>query len=248
MNKKLVSEIFNVLKNNRERGLELIEKHIRKTIYGVAFSYTKDHQLSEDIIQDVYMKLHNLDSVFLPSKSELSWLYTVTKNISLKYLDKRNKYSLKDEIDSYESNDKVFEDDTFNDMIDNLSDIQKEIISLKIRSDLTHKEIGQLLNKPPGTIQWLYSVSLKQLRKTLVTLTLLLGVTGLLGFGRYGYLYYDYKNLPDGINPDINMELLYFDQIALYSLTIFLLTGIIIVFILNLSKKFPTKSNLNVSK
>ena len=49
---------------------------------------------------------------------------------------------------------------------------EKEIISLKILSNLSFKEIAKLLNKPTGTIKWIYYKSINTLKLLLSNLAM----------------------------------------------------------------------------
>ena len=61
----------------------------------------------------------------------------------------------------------IIEKDTFNRIIAKLNEKEQEIVSLKILSELSFKEISQILNIPIGTVQWKYYKALHTL-KTLI--------------------------------------------------------------------------------
>ena len=42
---------------------------------------------------------------------------------------------------------------------------EKEIATLKLIGNLKYREIASLLNKPMGTVQWIYNNAIKKLRK-----------------------------------------------------------------------------------
>ena len=57
---------------------------------------------------------------------------------------------------------------------------EKEIVALKVLGGYTHKEISQMLGKPIGTVQWIYSMAVKKLKKLLISLMSLfvMSITG----------------------------------------------------------------------
>lgn len=93
-----------------------------------------------------FEKLYLIDKEKLPNRNESSWLYSITKNETINYL-KRNKnnidldsiYNIED--DNNEIN-KIIDQDNYNRLISNLNNKEKEIISLKIVSNLSFEEIG----------------------------------------------------------------------------------------------------------
>lgn len=66
-------------------------------VYKIAFSLIKNKENSEDIKQIVFEKIWKMNQENLPTKSEASWLYTLTKNETLNYIRKQeNTISLDD--------------------------------------------------------------------------------------------------------------------------------------------------------
>lgn len=42
---------------------------------------------------------------------------------------------------------------------------EKQVVMLKIVRDLKHKEIAEILDKPLGTVLWLYNKAIKKMKK-----------------------------------------------------------------------------------
>ena len=128
----------------------------------------KNKQDAEDVVQIVFEKLYLIDKEKLPNRNESSWLYSITKNETINYL-KRNKnnidldsiYNIED--DNNEIN-KIIDQDNYNRLISKLNNKEKEIISLKIISNLSFEEIGKLLKEPTGTIKWRYYKAVNTLK------------------------------------------------------------------------------------
>ena len=114
----------------------------------------------------------------LPENSELSWIYTITKNQTIDYLRKnRSNIDLDQIYDIQEKNSKIQEIvdiDFYNRTISGLDEKEKEILSLKILSKFTFKEIGQILNIPTATAQWRYYKSIHTLKLLISNLALLI--------------------------------------------------------------------------
>ena len=168
INVKELEELFIEIKYGNKIAFEKLYNNYNKLIYSIAYSILKNKQDAEDVAQIVFEKLYSIDKDKLPTRNESSWLYSVTKNETINYL-KHNKnnidldsiYNIED--DNNEIN-KIIDQDSYNRLIDKLNDKEKEIISLKIVSNLSFEEIGKLLKEPTGTIKWKYYKAVNTLK------------------------------------------------------------------------------------
>lgn len=168
INKKDIKILFNKLKEGDKEALKEIYNKCNKIVYGIAFSILKNRDNSEDIVQIVFMKIMNMSKDLLPIKNEMSWIYSLTKNETLNYIRKQKDlvnieeaYFLLEEDKEIE---KIIEKDSYNNLIKKLPEKDREIISLKILSNMSFREISNLLNIPIGTVQWRYYTSLHSLK------------------------------------------------------------------------------------
>ena len=160
--------IFNEIRQGNTNKLNALYENYNKLIYGIAFSVLKNKEDSEDIVQIVFMKIFQIDKNKLPTINEASWLYSLTKNETINYLRKKKQEINLDEIYYISEEDKelnkIIDNDSYNRLIAKLDKQGQEIISLKILSNMSFREISLLLNIPMGTVQWKYYTSLYTLR------------------------------------------------------------------------------------
>lgn len=183
-----INELFEEFKNGNKEVLEEIYNKYHKTIYGIAFSILKNKDDSEDIVQSVFIKIHTLDNSKLPKDNVSSWLYTLTKNEALQFLRKQKSNidldSIYDLVDNNNEIDKLINKETYNKLISKLSPKEKEIVSLKIISNLSFEEISQLLGEKTATIKWRYYKSIYSLRLLLSNLSMSI-ITFLIGIATF---------------------------------------------------------------
>lgn len=168
INIRELKELFIEIKYGNKIAFEKLYNNYNKLIYSIAYSILKNKQDAEDVVQIVFEKLYLIDKEKLPNRNESSWLYSITKNETINYL-KRNKnnidldsiYNIED--DNNEIN-KIIDQDNYNRLISKLNNKEKEIISLKIISNLSFEEIGKLLKEPTGTIKWRYYKAVNTLK------------------------------------------------------------------------------------
>lgn len=176
INKQELHNIFKGIANKEENEFNKLYEKYNKLVYRISFSILKNKENSEDITQTVFTKIWNMNTNNLPTNSEASWLYTITKNETLNFLRKqKNALNLEDiyyiNNDNNELNE-IIENDTFNRIITKLNEKEQEIVSLKILSGLSFKAISQILNMPIGTVQWKYYKSLHTLETLISSVSL----------------------------------------------------------------------------
>ena len=173
--------IFQQIKNGDSNKINVLYSEYNRLVYGIAFSILKNKEDSEDIVQIVFAKIFEMDKEKLPTNNETSWLYSLTKNETLNYLRKQKEDVSLDDIyyiaEEDEELNKIIEKDKYNRIISKLNEQEREIVSLKILSNMSFKEIALLLKMPIGTVQWKYYTALHTLRLLLGNISMfILGI------------------------------------------------------------------------
>lgn len=175
INKEELQEIFKGIYNGEELKFNELYTKYYNLIYSVAFSILKNKENAEDITQTIFTKIYGLPKKQLPAKYEASWLYTITKNEALNYIRKhRNNVNIVEAylIDNDNQIDNIISKDAYNRIMSKLNEKEREIVSLKIVSNLSFREISKLLNTPIGTVQWIYYKSLNTLKLLITNLSI----------------------------------------------------------------------------
>ena len=206
INKQELHLIFQEIKQGNYNKLDDLYCKYNKLIYNIVFSILKNRENSEDIVQIVFMKIFQMDKNKLPTTNESTWLYSLTKNETLNYLRNKKQEVNLDEIYYITEEDKelskIIDEDNYNRIIAKLNKQEREIISLKILSNMSFKEISLLLNLPMGTVQWKYYTSL-------YTLRLLLGNISMVIIGMLIYIKSNMSNRKmeqTNLNNDIEID------------------------------------------
>lgn len=148
-----------LLTDNTEHIIEftLIFNRFKKKLYNYVLKMTEDIMLTEDIVQDIFVKLYqNLDNI--RSKENINfWLFTTARNEVYGYYRKKrirsDQFGVEDpdeiEIESEESIENEFEKKEMKELIlfelNNLPVEQREVFILKEYSGLKYTEIGDVL-------------------------------------------------------------------------------------------------------
>lgn len=172
--KDKLRSIFMEFKDGNKSSYEVLYKEYFNMVYGAVFSIIKNKELSEDIVQEVFLKIYNLEKEKFPEKGELSWLYIISKNEALGYLRRKKQEVNIDEIYELGNDDNEIDElidiQTYKKMIKGLNKQEQEIISLKVLSNFTFKSIGEMLSMPTATVQWKYYKAVSSLKISLANL------------------------------------------------------------------------------
>lgn len=135
---------------------EMYEKY-SKIIYRYIFCLTKNHELSEEIVQDTFLvAIKNIDK--FEGNSKLStWLCAIAKNIYYKKLkkDKKNTNISIEEINNELISESFIEDiicekENKLEIIKNIQELDNEtrnVMYLRIYAELNYEEIAEVLGK-----------------------------------------------------------------------------------------------------
>lgn len=207
INKKELHDIFQGIANKSEEHFNNLFKQYQKVIYAIAFSILKNEEDSEEVVQNVFTKIYSAKKENLPTKYEASWLYTFTKNETLNFLKKRKKEVSIDEIYDISEEEKQIKcllgKDAYCRIISKLEPKEQEIVSLKVLSKLSFREIAKLLNMPIGTVQWKYYKSMNTLKLLITNLSIFLITIGMFIVNRTKK---GEKNLAESNKGEINGE------------------------------------------
>lgn len=131
-----------------ENEIQNIWKDLHQELQKFIFFKVKNKQISEDILQDVFLKIqlkvHNLKD----SSKLTSWVYQITRNTILNHFRKDNNLFSLESIDIVDAdNDVDFSklSDCINSKINNLPNKYKEALLLTILKDFSQIELAEYL-------------------------------------------------------------------------------------------------------
>ncbi|MRG85732.1 RNA polymerase sigma factor [Salinibacillus xinjiangensis] len=153
-----------------EGALDRVYLLMKPSIYTFIYRYTRDEQLSIDIVQDTFEKLQNYKQDFDPQKGKLkSYLFQMAYRIMITKLNRRKKWrSLLPFLAPLEKEDYHHEDRmTIRDAITKLPDKHRAVILLFYYHDMSQEEIGEILNIPSGTVKSRLHHAIKRLKEEL---------------------------------------------------------------------------------
>lgn len=133
------------------QSLEDIYKMYSKKIFLFLLSKTNNEHLAEELTQETFFQAVQCIDQFSGNSSILTWLCGIAKNVWLKYQRKhRETLSLEDynlEIEDKKERIILWEQKEILQLIHDMNEPMREVMYLRLISNLTFAEIGEIIGK-----------------------------------------------------------------------------------------------------
>lgn len=156
------------IKNKDEEAFEYVYLKTKRAVYSVVFAISKNHAAAEDITQEVYMKMLSSIHQYQENTNFYNWLLQIAHHHAIdQYRKNKNRFNV--DVNDYNnilvSQDlRPDEEDEFMQMIERLDEDERLVVILKIVEELKHREIAKILDKPLGTVIWIYQKAMSKLK------------------------------------------------------------------------------------
>ncbi|HEX2623326.1 MAG TPA: sigma-70 family RNA polymerase sigma factor [Phototrophicaceae bacterium] len=168
------ARLIQLAKQNPALFAPLYERYFDR-VYAYCFRRTENSQEAEDLCSLVFTRalsgLHTYrEGVFA------AWLFGIAHNVVVDYYHKRRPLVSIEEVELPVDDDVTtieLADDgrILRELIDQLTDEQRDLLAMSLESDLSSQEIGDALGKSAGAVRVQLHRTFKQLRKHYLKLT-----------------------------------------------------------------------------
>ncbi|WP_214721931.1 sigma-70 family RNA polymerase sigma factor [Exiguobacterium sp. s192] len=166
--------LYHEMRSGDELALEALYEKYERLLFSFAHRFTNNDRLSEEVIQEVWMKIWNGRVDFNTDKGKFSsWILTITRNAALDCL-RREKRQPTIEVEERDGGfdepveRTVMERETASEVRNAVSELkpdQQELIELVYFKGLTQQQISDQLNLPLGTVKTRIRSAIQSLRK-----------------------------------------------------------------------------------
>ncbi len=168
-------ELVFSLKQKDEAAFSYLYDNYAAALNGVIYAMVNDFTISEDILQEAFLKIWNNIDAYDQTKGKLyTWMRRITHNLTLDTL-KSNQHKYQSKVVSEESiitnvsvNNNVFtklDSQDFKKKLQTLDKKQRLIIDMSYFQGYTQEEIAQELEMPVGTVKTKIRSAIIELRK-----------------------------------------------------------------------------------
>lgn len=170
-------ELIYLLKNRDQFAFSYLYDNYSAVLFGIIYKMLENREVSEDVLQEAFIKIWNNFTNYDPSKGRLfTWMLNLTRNLTIDTIRSKG-YKKQAKIQNSENavnniTDKANTTDRFDALgirkhLTLLKNDQKEIIDLAYFGGLTQEEISQKLDIPLGTVKTKMRTAILELRKVL---------------------------------------------------------------------------------
>lgn len=149
-------EIWNLFKSGDNLAFKYIYETYFDRLYNYGHQFTKNTELVEDTLQDLFIELYNRSSNLSSVDKILPYLYTAFRRKIIRYRDKMGKFTILDSVESFsvDSNveDLIIENETnweqevvLRDALSRLTEKNREILYLFYYENLSYSEIKEII-------------------------------------------------------------------------------------------------------
>lgn len=169
-------ELLTKFRDNNDLGFQLIVKKFQERIYWQIRKIAKNHQDSEDIMQNVFLKVWRGLSSFREDSNLYTWIYRITFNETHTFLSKENKRKTVDLDPPLFENSLLIEGNSYsgseiekilNSALRDLPEKQRMVFELKYFQELKFKEISDLTGTSEGGLKASYHLAVKKIESFL---------------------------------------------------------------------------------
>ncbi len=165
-------ELLDKYRGDKNLGFQLIVKKFQERIYWQIRKIAKNHQDSEDIMQNVFLKVWKSLDKFRADSNLYTWIYRITFNETHTFLSKENKRRTIDLDPPLFENSIAIEGTTYSGReieqilqkaISELPEKQRMVFELKYFQDLKFKNISELTGTSVGGLKASYHLAVKKI-------------------------------------------------------------------------------------
>ncbi|MFK8044867.1 MAG: RNA polymerase sigma factor [Crocinitomicaceae bacterium] len=169
---KLDQVLWDGYESNNEIGFKKIVDTFKERVYWQIRRMVKNHNDSEDILQNVFIKTWRGLPKFKGESALYSWIYRIAYNETITFLKKESKHIASDIDDPIIENGlsvegKDFSSQEISDIlmaaITTLPEKQAQVFQLKYFDDLKFSEISDLLGTSVGGLKANYHIAVKKI-------------------------------------------------------------------------------------
>lgn len=164
-----IEEYINEFRNANYTHFDEFYNETKKTVFFSILSIVKDTSAVDDLMQDTYVKF--LENINKYSHTNINaYLSTMAHNIAINYYNREKRLVHDEEIIDYQQAPQDDKENKYQyvevmEMLKELDDISREVVILHTINDLKFKEIAKIIDKPLGTVLWIYNKAIKDLKR-----------------------------------------------------------------------------------
>jgi RNA polymerase sigma factor (sigma-70 family) len=168
------------VKEGQNHNLGLLYERYKKRLFGFFYKMNKDADLSEDLVQNVFIRVLKYKHTFSEESKFITWIFQIARNEMYDAFKKQKKNQYQDieevsyAISAHETIDEEMEvlenSSTLKKALNLLSSDKKEILMLSKFKELKYKEVGEIIGCSEGNARIKVHRAVNELKSIFLTL------------------------------------------------------------------------------
>lgn len=157
----------NTLMENVRQGdldkLGLLFERYKRPLYGFFYGMNKDQELSEDLVQNTFLRILKYRHLFRGEGDFKTWMFHIARNVGHDHY-RKNKIRLKEPVENWENKlghsedrstqwQQLEEHQMLTLALERLPEDKREVLLLSKYQDKKYKEIGEILGCTEGAVK-----------------------------------------------------------------------------------------------
>ena len=146
------------------KSFEELYVETRRGVFAFLYTYFNHYEDTEDAMQTVYLKIKLNIEKYKPGTNARAWILQIAKNHALNEIKKSGRITYTDNLDYVEDETAVSSEGVIDAMKRVLNEEEQRIVTLHVLWNYKHREIGEILGCPTGTVTSKYKRAVEKLR------------------------------------------------------------------------------------
>lgn len=177
--------------SGNEDAFGILMGRYENSLYGLIFKMVRNHEETQDLVQEAFIKSYNALASFNKQYSFSTWLFKIASNNCIDHLRKRRLKTTSIDAPIQTENGSLSQDlpdnsysperdslrnelfSSINSIIEELPEKYRVVINLRHKEDNSYEEIAQTLNIPIGTVKARIFRAREILKKSITKMKLL---------------------------------------------------------------------------
>lgn len=148
-------------------AFETLYMETRRGVYAFLYTYFHNAADTEDGMQSVYLNVKKGIHTYRPGTNARAWILQIAKNLALNELKKKKREIPTEDIELGSTQYEGGRGEITDLMERILTEDEQRIVTLHVLWGYKHREIGEMLSCPTGTVTSKYKRSIEKLKKSL---------------------------------------------------------------------------------
>ena len=158
MTDEQLKQLLEALESGEKEAFSAIYSQMKTPVYTVLVRITGDRALSEDLLQEIFLKLYRQ-----PPRMEKprAYLFRMARNLAIDALRQKKPLEPLEELPVYSDPDLKLDLER---AFARLTVQQRQLVALHLSAGLTFREVAAIVERPLGTVLWQYRKAVEKLR------------------------------------------------------------------------------------